>query len=247
MALVLLSVVQRSPTRIRLQFDGAVGAGAFGPAALANYSAAESYNGTTTADRVWAVSGAILVASDATALELALSLPVSDGAWFWVQFNASVPAAAGPPFAGAVSQLIRTAEPLLDPSPEVAATDLDAFLWGEDFVFVQGDWAEGPEGDMLTGSGPQNAIDAAARRLLSEGLLWDDSYGLKPSRYIDAPAVVAGSIAGEAQAQIVQDDRVVAAQSSVGNVDPQHPDEVFINTTLTFFTGQSRALTTPLG
>lgn len=246
MALQLLAVQQRSSTRIRLKFDGAVAGSAFGPAALVGYTAAESYEGSAVAARTWAVTGSIAIASDAAAIELVLANPVGDGSWFWIVFNSPVPAAVGAPFAGPVSPTIRSLENAPRPSPEVPASGLDAILWGEDFVHDGRDWVETAEGDLLVSTGIENARQAVARRLLSEGLQWDAAYGLRPRRFVDAPSVTAKTILGEAQTQAVADDRVVAAASRVAAPDPQHPEEVAIETSLTFFSGQSQPVTTSL-
>lgn len=244
MALALLRIEQRSPTRFRLRFDGALASGAFGPSSLAGYTAAESYDGSAVAARTWAMSGAIAIISDPAAVELVLSLSVSDGAWFWVIFNAAVPAISGPPFAGALSPTIRTAEKVPAPSPEVPTSELDAIIWGEDFIFRDGRWVESSSGDMLVETGMGVAVHALERRQISEGLLWDPSYGLRPRRFVDAPTVNAPAIAGEAQAQAVADDRVVAALSVVG--ESRVPDEVLIETRATFFSGQTKTVSTSL-
>ena len=65
MALALLALQQRSPTRMRLLFDGPVGSGGFGVAALTIYSASESYDGSNDPARVWlVVQGGKMVAGN---------------------------------------------------------------------------------------------------------------------------------------------------------------------------------------
>lgn len=244
MALGLLSVFERSPTRIRLIFDGALASGAF---VATSYLAAESLDGSMTPTRTWSVTGAIAIASNSAAIELVLSSPMTEGSWAWVSFLTLVPAVSGGPFVGATSPQIRSSEPLPPPSPEVSQTDFDAVLWGEDLFFDGGDWRESPEGDLAVISGPANAEGAIVRRMLSEGLTWDQSYGLRPRRYIDAPAVTARAILGEAQAQAVADDRIAQAASTLGPVDPTVPDAITIETALTFFTGNTSTVSASPG
>ncbi len=61
---------------------------------------------------------------------------------------------------------------------------------------------------------------ALTRRLASEGLPWDDTYGAKPRRYIDGTPGALPALRGTLVSQALADDRVKTASATLDTLDP---------------------------
>lgn len=132
------------------------------------------------------------------------------------------------------------------PSGSLSITQLSAAFFGEDIQWSGTDWVEGPDGDIAVASGPENARTAVIRRELSEGVLWDASYGLKPSEFVDAPAGELPSLMARMETQALADDRVKKATATLLGADASDPEQQLVNLNLTLADGTSTSATVPV-
>ena len=61
------------------------------------------------------------------------------------------------------------------------------------------DYVETSAGDLATVGGLDNVQAALTRRMASDGLPWDDTYGAKPRRYIDGTPGALPALRGHAR------------------------------------------------
>lgn len=217
MTVALVSAQIRHERRVRLFFDVALAAGAF--TSLSFYSVA-SVDGKATPPNV---IKAFAVAGSPTVVELALDGDLVQGAAY--SFSAvGVPAldlSVTPNPSAAVAQLpleVRPAALRTRGSP----SDLERTIFGVDLLF-DADFAVDPSGDLSTqGGAPVLRRDLAAR-LLSDGLPWDATFGLRPRQYVDGAANAVFALRGKAKDQVLLDDRVRDCQTSVDVSDPTAP------------------------
>jgi hypothetical protein len=211
MTIALVSLVIKHERRVQLLFSTALGASAFTSASL--YSAT-NIDGSGASPTIVAV---YMVANSPHAVELALGCDLVPGGRY--EFTANgVPALDG---AEGVTPTPSTTVGTFG-NPTVAAqkqkggtSELEALLYGVDLLFANGDFVEAASGDLDTISGAPNLSAALYRRLFSDGLAWDASYGLKSRSYVDGPAGLLTSIRGRAEAQMRADDRVAGASAQV--------------------------------
>ena len=88
-------------------------------------------------------------------------------------------------------------------------------MFGQDLFWNGTDFLEDASGDLSDIAGPLNAKVAIERRLLSDGLPWDDTYGAKPSQYVDGTAPAAQNLRGALEKQALSDDRVQSAKATL--------------------------------
>jgi hypothetical protein len=204
MAIEFQSVIVRQPTRLRLRFSNTLASGAFSTSwfTLASLDAAG-------ADPE--VSAALVVASAANELELVLTAPLVPGGLYEITVAAGLPAADSSTTAVA-SQVFRPPTPAAPPSPSVQQSDLMALVYGVDIVHNGQDFVLAPSGDLETVSGPENAKTAVVRRLLSDGLPYNPSYGGRAREFVDAPTPTLPAARGRLEAEARREPRVRSAR-----------------------------------
>lgn len=231
MTIAFTAIGVRSERRLRLVFSEAVGAAAF--TTLGYYSIVCSDG--TGADP--APVAAFVVPSNPAVVELALDLDLAPGAPYTVS-AVGVPAAGG---GGGVtpggSQLpFRQGEKRQPKAARVASDVLLAELYGEDLVWDGQDVSEAQNGDLETVSGKENVSAALERRLMSDGLPWDQQYGAKPRKFVDGSPLLVGDLRGDLISQALEDDRVTRASSVV--LPLSEPEYVWIETTVYLLGGE---------
>ncbi len=215
MAVNFVTATPRSSTRLRLLFDNTLAAGAF----------VTGFYTVTSIDGIGAdpdVDAALIIADTPQGVELVLSEELVGGGLYQLDVDAGVPATDASTAPAAVLQF-RPGAASRDPSPEVNRSDVLREIFGEDIVWDGTDWAEDAEGDLEGITGPSNAREAVERRLESEGLLWNEDYGLRGREFVDGPAQLLPFLRGRIVSQALRDDRVVKANAGV--VDPEDAGE----------------------
>lgn len=210
MAIDLASVIIKHERRAQLVFTAALAAGAF---ASTSYYSVTSLGGGGSSPTVVAV---YLVAGSTSVVELALSVDLTPGVSY--SFAAvAVPAADASTTPDPSTAVAVFGQPTKAPTAQQKGgnSELERLLYGEDVVFANGDFVEGPGGDLATVSGAANLSGALYRRLFSDGLPWDDKYGLKPREYVDGTPGGMLSIRARAEEQLRADDRVATATVQV--------------------------------
>jgi hypothetical protein len=86
-----------------------------------------------------------------------------------------------------------------------------AVLFGTDLVWTGSDFLQNASGDLSIVVGTTNVLAALGRRVLSDGLPYDPSYGAKPRSYVDAPTSTMGNLRATVLGQLTADPRVVSA------------------------------------
>lgn len=223
MAISLVRAFVRSPTRIRLFFTADVVSAPLGAFVVGSLT-------PQSPDDPPVEEALILQGSQ---VELVLGLPMFPGGTYELHVFGGLVTAAGPSTAPeAFVKLYPSAVPTAV-SSQLTIQQLSANLFGEDIAWDGSDWLEGPDGDLTPVSGPENARQAVKRRMLSSGLLWDDTYGLKPDEFIDAPAAEMPALAARAEIQALADDRIKTATAKAIGADPDEPGRQLINIDLT--------------
>ncbi|MGH7298100.1 MAG: hypothetical protein ACRELB_24385 [Polyangiaceae bacterium] len=208
----LLTAVARHERRVRLVFDGALAAAAFTTAGL--YSLAGG-DGTTVP-----VAGLVGLVGMPNQLDLALGADLQVGGVYTVSAS-GVPAADGTTTPQGTTASVRlAAAPATPVDAEVTPQDITDLLYGVDLMWSGTDYVESSAGDLATVGGADNVQAALTRRMASEGLPWDDTYGAKPRRYIDGTPGALPALRGTLVAQALADDRVKTAGAALETVDP---------------------------
>lgn len=217
MTIALVSALIRHERRIRLFFDVALASGAF---STLSFYAVASVDGKTTPPPV---IKAFAVASSPTVVELALGGDLVQGAAY--RFSAvgvpGVDLSVTPPGSAAVAQLPGETRPAAL-GTRGSPSDLETTIFGVDLLF-DADFAVDPSGDLSTQGGAPVLRRDLASRLLSDGLPWDSSYGLRPRQYVDGAASAVFALRGKAVDQVLLDDRVRSCTASVDASDPTAP------------------------
>ena len=217
MTVALVSALVRHERRVRLFFDVALAAGAF--ASLSYYSV-ESVDGNATPP---APVKAFAVASSPTVVELALDGDLVQGAAyrFLAEGVPAVDLTSTPPGSNAVAQLPTEARPAAL-GTRGNSNDLERTIFGVDILF-DADFQVDPSGDLSTQGGAPVLRRDLASRLLSDGLPWDSTFGLRPRQYVDGAASAVFALRGKAVDQVLLDDRVRSCTASVDASDPTAP------------------------
>jgi hypothetical protein len=203
MTLAFQSLMVRSPRRVRLLFSGPLGLGAF----------ASTWFSATCSNALGgdpAVVAALLVGSDSSSVELALSIDLAPGGAYELDIAAGVPGADGTT-APAVAALFSVSVPTQAPSDSVSVDDLMNQIFGVDVIHDGTVMVEDAAGDLATITGPGNVQSAVLRRLISDGLPHLANYGAQARDSNDAPSVTLGKLSGRLQAQARLDPRVISA------------------------------------
>ena len=217
MTVALVSALVRHERRVRLFFDVALAAGAFTSTAF--YSVA-SVDGKATPPNV---VKAFAVADSPTVVELALDGDLVQGAAY--SFSAvGVPAvdlSVTPDPSAAVAQLPTEVRPAAL-GTRGSPSDLETTIFGVDLIF-DADFQVDPSGDLSTQGGAPVLRRDLASRLLSDGLPWDSTFGLRPRQYVDGAASAVFALRGKAVDQVRLDDRVRSCTATVDASDPTAP------------------------
>jgi hypothetical protein len=206
----LVGVVVRHERRVRLRFDVELRATAF----ATSFYVVTNRDGRAVSP---AVVGVLVVGADLHEAELALGSDLAPGALYEVSVDAA-PAADGSPIAA--SGPFRPGESTVV-DPAVGVDDLDALLYGVDLVHDGADYVETADGDLASVSGLPNVEAAVRRRLFSDGLPWDPSYGAKARRFVDGPVGALPPLRGSLVKEALKDDRVASADPTLA------PDGMF--------------------
>jgi hypothetical protein len=207
MALIYVAHEYRSPYRVRLRFDQALGSGAFVP----------SWYSLTSLDSLGAdptVLAALAVPNATDKVELALDIELAPGAAYEITVSAGVPAAAGPPLAADATDRLVAPRPRPRVSQETSQEDIQALIYGEDLRHNGDDYMENADGDLAGQLGVDNAVEALQRSAAGNGLPWDEEWGAKLREFVDAPSPTVGTARGSLVAAMLRDDRVRRADAS---------------------------------
>ncbi len=225
----LQALAPRSPSRVRLVFDVALSGGDY---AAAGYTVT-SQDGSA-ANPV--VRAALMVMGSGNVLELALATDMVADRVYTV---ACVGTTSG-------SLPLRLGGAPAAPSPELTYDASLDVLFGRDLVWTGQDWAEGADGDLADIGGPENAKAAIDRRMGSNGLLWDSTYGLKAREHIDGAPGGAFNLRGDIVRQARADDRVRDAKATIADPTDDAPGDVQVNIDLRFVGDISDTLETSI-
>jgi hypothetical protein len=206
--------VFRGTRRWRLLFSGPLASGAFTSTSYYAVVSADSTGPTVAIEAVFAI------ASDPNAVELSVSCDFTPGGLYTATVTA-VPAADSSTCTGSITD--RVAQPVTaPPNVEPETSDYDLVLYSRDLAWGSAGFAEDPTGDLLTTSGRSNWQGALSRRMISNGVTWDATYGAKAEQYVDAPDAYQPSLAGLFLAQARLDDRTKSASIDFA-VNPNDP------------------------
>jgi hypothetical protein len=212
----LSSILFRGTRRVRLFFTGALGSGAFTTPSLYAFASNDGSGGPINVIAVFAVI------NTPSAVELAIDEDLAPGTLYTATCTA-VPCVVGPSFTGSLDAQV--GQPLESPiNVEPSTTDVDLLLFKRDLVHDGIDFVEDATGDLLTQSGRESYRGALGRRMSSDGLPWDDTYGAKPDQYVDAPETQSVPFAGNLMAQARADDRTKQAAVTVVQ-SPDNPGD----------------------
>lgn len=207
----LLNLVIKHERRIRLIFDKPVNFTAFN---VNLYKLTNIDGAGSTPD----ISKAYIVANSPYTVELALSLDLSRGSSYTIDVfgiqaldNSITPDPSQLKFTFAAS----TAATIKN--TKTGINSLYTKLYGLDILFEMqsGDFVERQDGDLLTVSGPTTVKEALWKRVLSNGLPWNNNYGLKPREFVDAASTSLDEMVTSAKGQLLLDDRVESAEVSL--------------------------------
>jgi hypothetical protein len=207
MATAPITITFRGARRIRTLFSGALAAGAFVSAALYTFT-----NTDGSAANPINVVAVFAIAGKPNEVEIAVDSDLTSGALYTIGFVA-VPCADLTNYTGTYAARVgMTLAPLANSEP--AASDFQLHLYGRDLLF-HNDFIEDATGDLGAVVGRPNWLGAITRRLGSQGLGWDRTYGLLAEQYVDAPDPYQKGLAGQTVAQATADDRTASASVSV--------------------------------
>ncbi len=213
------NIIYRSPRRIRVVFTANLHASAFVPSNFA-VTSLDDFGPTPTVLR------ALVVSDSPASVELALGPELVAGAAYLVQIAANIQATDAS--TTAYTELpLRTPGTQPDLQAQAATLQTLAAVYGEDIVWQNGDWLEGPDGDLLTIGGSENVRASRERDALSEGLLWSSEYGAKLRQFVDGPSVNANEIRAALLRRAQADDRVVSADVKYVVTAGQADEHVF--------------------
>ena len=203
--MILTGAIARHERRVRLLFDRSLA-----PAAL---TLSSFYSIVGSDGQAIPVSGLVIIVGEPSALDLALGADLLEGVVYTVA-AAGVPAQDGSATTQGSTAQVRLGITLAATNTEVGPDDITELLYGVDLVWTGTDYGETPAGDLATTTGPDNVEAAIERRLTSEGLPWDDTYGAKPRAYVDGTPGALPSLQGTLIRQTQADNRVKSATCS---------------------------------
>jgi hypothetical protein len=218
MTIALNSVVIRHERRARLIFTAALASGAF---TSTSFYTVTSVDGAATPP---GVAKALAISDSPNVVELQMDADLVQGAAY--SFSAvGVPAvdASVTPDPSAHEARMPREQGQVALGARRKGSDLEEVLYGRDLRWTGSDFAEAPGGDLDDTAGLEVVETDLTSRLLSDGLPWDNDFGLKGREYVDAPAPSLVELRGRAVTQLRQDDRVIAATVTIDLSDPAEP------------------------
>lgn len=236
--LALVQAIPRSESRLRLVFNAPLSVGAFD----ANRYAVRS---TDAAGARPPVRQAMIVPGLPACVELVLGVRLVGGSRYEVECD-DVPAAGGSLFSGTHAFTVARPGNAARASERSGSRSLERELFGVDIAFEGGDFALGPDGDLATIEGADNAVSAVVSRFISEGLAWDDEYGGKPREFVDGARGELAALRGRLIRQAQQDDRVQRADVRVRPSEPLAPEEAEMDVTVVLTGGMRRSARVPI-
>ena len=213
MSIFLQNVFLKHERRVRLIFSNSLAAGAFSTLSFYTFAV---INGRGTAPNPVA---AYPVIGNLTSVELVLDNDLAPGGVYSIS-AIGVPALDASTTDGTnITQFSFPINFNVVPNVDTSTQDYGALLFGTDLVFNGTDFQVDQNGDLSTISGTPNAEGAITRRLLSNGLIWDPTYGAKARQYVDGVALGATSLRGALIQQSKADDRVKTATATLLSSD----------------------------
>lgn len=235
--LALTQIFPRSDLRLRLVFNAPLAVGAFDASRYAVRS-------SDAAGADPPVRQAMLVPGLPACVELVLGASLVGGGVYEVECL-DVPSGAES-VSGVRAFTVARPAAVARAGERSGSGALERELFGADLVFEEDDFALGPDGDLATIAGAENAMSAVVNRFLSEGLSWDDGYGAKPREFVDGARGEITSLRGRLIREAQQDDRVQRAEVTVRPADPNAPDEAEIDVTAVLTGGVTRSARVPM-
>lgn len=192
--------------RIRCFCTQSLGAGAF---SSISYYTVTNLDGLGASPTVKAVFS---IANTPGAFELAISFDLVAGALYELSV-VSLPFADTSTFTGSIEAEVPVAANTPDPQAEPSTGDFSLYYYGRDILLSDtGDFALSPTGDLATIYGRVNWEDAILRRVISDGIPWDASYGALPSTFVNAPTQYQLPLSAKLVQQARADNRTLNAQ-----------------------------------
>ncbi len=227
MSISLNAVEIKHERRIRLLFSRPLDAAAFGVApSLYVITSADSSGASPT------VQAAMIVTGSPAVVELALSLPIVEGAMYSVSAvgvpgddASTTPGGSVLPFRYGRTATYRDVEPL--------RRNREDLLYGIDLLWTGADYQETATGDLDRVGGTANVVKALYRGIESQGLTWDSAYGAKARDFVDSPSATSGTLKGAVTAQVLRDPRVQKVKVTVSTND----EKTYLHITPTLITG----------
>lgn len=196
------AIVIRSDFRIRLEFDSALAATAFTTGGTIVITSQDALGANPV------VRQRLPIIGSSNVMELALSIPLAQSGIYNVTVT-SIPATDLSTATGTLPFSFGQDFPSVN--AESTTTDLENLLYKTDLVWTGFDYLEDPSGDLATVSGLANVYGALQRRIMSDGLTWDNNYGAKVRRFVDGPSPSIFVLRGEILRQILTDKRISQA------------------------------------
>lgn len=218
MAISLIALQIKHERRVRLVFSAALAAGAF---SSTSYYGALNLDGGAASPGVQA---ALVVSSSPNVVELQLDIDLVQGALY--RFSAvGVPAidTSTTPNPSELDARVGQERRAAAVATHGAPLALDRVLYGEDVRWSVSDFQEDQAGDLAETAGIESAHDDIDRRLRSNGVLWDNLYGLRAREYVDAVVTTLGELDGSIRSQVLADDRVESVDVQVDASEPDSP------------------------
>lgn len=223
MTIALNSITVRHERRIRLGFTATLAAGAFGAAGTPLY-VVTSLDGLGTDP---GVKKALVIADSPDFVELQLGADLVQGGLYSVS-AVGVPGTGGAGVTPAPSTLTFRIGAEQDPrapmgGSQASLSTFEVQLYGIDLAFADGDFTEGPDGDLATIGGVALVELDLTNRLLGNGLPWDAAFGPHLREYVDGTPGSLTPVRARVIRELRQDDRVATADASVDLRDPAAP------------------------
>lgn len=211
MAIALVAAQVVHARKVRLVFSESVHASAY---TTLSYYAALSINALGASP---AIVAAFATIASPNVVELQLSLDLAPGGTY--EFTA-----VGVPNVGSTSTtpggstvaLAFGEQPVHAIAPKAAISFADEWLYNLDIVYSDVDFVEDAAGDLAEAAGPPLVRRDLENRALSDGLPWEPSYGLHSRSYIDGTPGALLTLRGAAISQMLEDDRVVSCDATLG-------------------------------